>query len=272
MSATPWQGISTLPAALHYEGGMCEWYYTAWENIATWPTVNPTTGELTAEPTLKVGAAWHGPIIVNRRSIGYRETPEPDAAGITFRHQVEGPYYGHSRTARVLLANMLRYRFVVIGKLRAGGCFVLLGGPEYWLEFAYNFNTGSEQDTGQYNLRFAADCAEPAYVLPSFSGVPSLPQPNTPPEWPGSGGGGSDDGSNQTATITFTNQSTVVINYTPAMKLLYGPFPSIEVWINESGTLRLTQLPIMVDAAPPSTSVFTIEIPGGTASGFVILK
>lgn len=272
MTSTPWTGITTLPAGLAYDGGMCEWYYTPWENIESWPGVNPSTGELDGEPILKVGAAWFGPIIVNRNSVGYTENPEQDVAGNFFRHQVEGPYYGHGRNSRVILANMLKYKYAIVGKLRAGGCFLLIGGPQYGLEFMYNFRSGGSQDTAQHTLRFVADAAEPAYVLPSFGSEVSLPQPNTPPEWPGGGGGSGSGGPNETAVINFTNASTVTINYTPAMKLLYGAFPTIEVYINEGGTLRLTQLPIMVDAAPPSTSVFTIEIPGGTASGFVVIK
>jgi len=261
-------GVSPFTKGLQYDAGWCEFYYTPIENIDQWPTVNPVTQELSAEPTLKVGTSWKGPIKIANQQLGFKEQQQKTPAGIFYKIQVDGIYPVDGRASRVNLSNMPYHQYVIVGKQRAGGMFVLLGAPDSGLDFNHEFNTGRGNTTAISEFAFAGDSLFKPQILPDFGGQSSTPMP---------GGGGSSGGSssgedvNVTEVIEFTAQPSITIPYTDARKIKFGAMPTIEVWFKEGVYYQLSNIPIIVDAKPPDVTVFTIDFFGIT-DGFIVLK
>lgn len=261
-------GVTAFTKGLQYDAGWCEFYYTPIENIDQWPIVNPETQELSAEPTLKVGASWKGPIRIANQQLGYKEQQQRSPAGISFRIQIDGMYPGDGRASRVNLSNMAYHQYVIVGKQRAGGMFVFVGAPDSGLDFNHEFNTGRGTTTALTDFIFSGDSLFKPQILPTFGSQASTPMP---------GGGGSSGGSssgdnvNVTEIIEFTAQPSISIPYTEPRKAKFGSMPTIEVWFKSGLTYQLANVPIIVDAAPPDVTVFAIDFFGIT-DGFIVLK
>ncbi len=275
-------GITSFTKGLQYDAGWCEFYYTPIESIDQWPSVNPVTQELSAETTLKVGASWKGPIRIANQQLGYKEQQQKSPAGVFYKVQVDGMYPGDGRASRVNLSNMAYHQYVLVGKQRAGGMFVLLGAPESGFDFTNEFNTGRGAPTAINEFIFSGDSLFKPQILASFGGQSSTPMPGGGGSGSGGGsggsgsggsGGGSSSGSdiNVAEIITFTAQPSISISYTDSRKAKFGAMPTIEVWFKNGYTYQLANIPITVDAAPPSTTVFTIDFFGIT-DGFIVLK
>lgn len=261
-------GISPFTKGLQYDAGWCEFYFTPIENIDQWPTVNPLTQELSSEPTLKVGTSWKGPIKIANQQLGFKEQQQKSAAGVYYKIQVDGIYPGDGRSSRVNLGNMSYHQFVVVGKQRAGGMFVLVGAPDSGLDFNHEFNTGRGNPAAISYFIFSGDSLFKSQILPEFGGQSSTPMPG--------GGGGSvtpspGDDVNVAEIIEFIAQPSITIPFTDARKVKFGLMPTIEVWFKEGLNYQLANIPIIVDAAPPGTTVFNIDFFGIT-DGFIVLK
>ena len=217
---------------------------------------------------MKVGASWKGPIKIANQQLGFKEQQQRSPAGIFYKVQIDGMYPGDGRASRVNLGNMAYHQFVIVGKQRAGGMFVLVGAPDCGLDFNHEFNTGRGNTTAISEFSFAGDLLFKSQILPDFGGQSSTPMP---------GGGGSPGGTspgdnvNVTEIITFTAQPSISIPYNDARKAKFGEMPTIEVWFKEGTNYQLANVPIIVDAMPPDTTVFTIDFFGITV-GFIVLK
>lgn len=271
MQQTAYLGITTLSEALPYLGGCCNWYFIPKEDIDVFPAVNPLTQELLAEPTLKTGKNWYGPMLVLNDDIGFEEQQEVTQAGLYYKQKFSGMYAGEGRASRINLENLAYHEMVIVAKLRAGGFFIILGNTETGLDFEHTFNTGGGPlETPGSKIMFTTESLHKALILPNFLGINSVP----PPDGGGSGGGGgsSDTTANETEVIAFTNESLININWTGSRAARFGSFPLIEVWLEETGYHYLApNLDIRVDAPAPTQSLFTINI-GGPATGFIVLK
>jgi hypothetical protein len=271
MYQSGYKGITSFTKGLQYDAGWCEFYYTPIENIDQWPSVDPSTQELTAEPTLKVGATWYGPIKIANQQLGYKEQQQKSPAGVFYKIQVDGIYPGDGRASRVNLSNMPHHQFILVGKQRAGGMFVLLGAPDSGLDFGHEFNTGRGNTSAITEFIFSGDSLFKPSVLPSFGSQTSTPMPGGSGSSGGSGGSTGGEDVNITEIITFTAQPSIVINYTSARRAKFGAMPTIEVWFKNGLTYQLANLPITADAAPPDTSTFSIDFFGIT-DGIIVLK
>jgi hypothetical protein len=273
MLQSGYKGVSAFTKGLIYEAGWCEFYYTPIENIDIWPTLSPLTQELNGEPILKAGTSWYGPINIANQQLGYKESQEKSTAGVYYKIQLDGFYPGDGRASRVNLENMPYHRFVIVGKQRAGGIFLLIGSPDGGLDFSHNFLTGRGNTATISDFIFSGDLLNKAFVLPSFGSQTSTPMPgDTGGGSGGTGGtGGTGDIPNNYEIITFTDQASMSIYWTDARKLLFGNMPIIEVWFFDGLYYQLANIPIKVDALPPSISVITIDFTGIT-SGFILIK
>lgn len=267
MQQTGYKGITSFSKGLNYDAGWREFFYTPIENIAVWPSILPDSQECNAEPQLAAGKSWYGPIKVANQQLGYKEEQQRSGAGIYYRVQVEGIYPGDGRSARVNLENMPHHKYVIIGKQRAGGLYLLLGAPDCGLDFNHSFYTGKATVSAGNEFTFSAAILNKPLILPSFGSGTTTPMPGATP--PPSGEVG--DGSNQTEYIEFSNTNTLTIPWTNARKQIFGIMPTIEVWFNDSTHWSLANVPIRCDQAPPSTTLFTIDLTGIT-DGFVVLK
>lgn len=265
---TGYAGLNTLYSGLLYDGGFVEWYYIPKEKISVWPSLK-NNQELAEEPQLVFGASWYGPVKVPQSTVGFSETLDRNAAGPFYKILVEGIQFGEGRENRVILENMPYHEFIIVGKLRAGGFWVMIGNKESGLDFGHKTDNGKGYfNTSKNEIAFSGESIQKALILPSFGLAPSTPSPGFPGADPGSPSG---DSSNQTETIPFSNTDSVLIPWTNDRKNAFGNFPLIQVWFNDSGYFSIANVPIRCDQAPPLTTSFTIDLTG-VGSGFIQIK
>lgn len=265
---TGYSGLNTLYSGLLYDGGFVEWYYIPKEKISVWPALK-NNQELVDEPQLVGGASWFGPVKVPQSTVGFTEIQDLSPAGPFYKIQVEGIQFGEGRENRVILENMPYHEYIVVGKLRAGGFWILLGNKECGLQFGHKFDTGKGYfNTTKNELAFSGESIHKGLILPSFELSPSTPSPGLPEVDPGAPAG---DGANQTETIEFTGTGAVVIPWTTDRKAAFGNFPLIQVWFDDGTHFSLANVPIICDQAPPLTTSFTIDLTG-FGNGFIQIK
>lgn len=267
---TGYKGITTLSTNLPYYGGFCKWYYIPREYILAWPAIDATTQYLAAEPILKAQRSWFGPVQVPNDQLGFEEPMTRSGAGIYYKQKVSGFYPGDNGPSRINLENMPYHEYVVVGKQRAGGLFLVLGNDQEGMSFDadYKGGTGGKQTAGA-NFSFTLDSLNKGFILPSFQGINTIP-----PVDGGAGGssGPSAAGVNAKEIIEFNGESVLPIGWTDARKNTFGAFPEIQVWMkrDDNTGYDIARVPISVDKKPPDTTVFTVYLTG-PAYGFVVI-
>jgi hypothetical protein len=93
---------------------------------------------------------------------------------------------GDNGNSRINLENLPYYEFVVVGKLRAGGLWLVLGTDKLGLQLDADFKSGDGAiNTAGNQFAFSISSVSRAVILPSFLGN------NTTP--PADGGGSTDN-------------------------------------------------------------------------------
>lgn len=267
MNQSGYLGLDTLQTNLPYDGGICKWYYAALEDVATWPTIDSTTQELTSYPTLLTGKTWKGPVKVPNNYLGFKEVQKSVAAGIYYDQSLEFHQAGDNRTNRQIVENMPYYQYIVVGKVRAGGFWILLGNPEVGLKLSNTTDFGKGQfATAKTDFILSIKSQYKALVIPSFAGdnSDSADGSTTP----------TTAAANDVEQINYTTDNTtttVTINWTTSRLKRFGIFPLIEVWSNETGTYKLDTAPNIFYDDSGATPVFTIDRTGAD-TGFIIIK
>lgn len=263
MYQTGYKGIKAFSTGIGYGGGFCKWYYTPKEWIATWPVIDAATQYLKTEPTLIEGASWFGPIKIPNNQLGFQETLASNAGGIFYKQKVTGFYPGDSGTSRINLENMPYHEWIVVGKQRAGGLFLILGNPERGLDFTTDYATGpGAKKVAGAEFIFQREALEKGLILPAFLGENVIP----PDDGSEDGGSGGTSSGNDVEIIPFTDEATINIEWNPTRIDRFGVFPEIQVWVNKI----LTSVPISCDADAPDQTAFTVSLPG--VPGWIVLK
>ncbi|MBN8665801.1 MAG: hypothetical protein J0L83_14565 [Chitinophagales bacterium] len=268
MNVTGSAGIATLSATNMYAAGFCQWWFALWEDVASFPDANKDQ-ELTQAPTLKAGKSWYGPITVNRHEFGLKEQLSTAAAGLFYKIELEGYIGGSNRNHERLLQNLPYHRLVVIGQQRAGGLMKFIGGPDSWLKFNFEQDSGKIGDSAITSIKLTGQQLHKGLVITEFSGVPSIP-PITPENPTGGGGSGEGSVQNGTEVIMVTNQPTHTIAWTQSRKDAFGDFPLIQVWFKNGSNWDLANVPIQTDAAAPNQTQFLIDFTGATDAMIII--
>ena len=238
------------------------WYYTLYDNIQTWPTINPLTQELTGEPVLFAGKSWYGPVKVPNSTVGFSEQQKTASAGIFYELKVEADHIGDARNNRVNLQNMPYYKYVIVGKLRAGGMFILLGNPNAGLTFTSNFNSGAGQtQTAKSEISFFQRSRFKAMVLPSFAGTNSQPAP---------GGTATTIVVNDAEEIPFNTAADTEIIWTTDLQNRFGNYPTIELWAYDDATSVYYRANFSIEYNTTfSPKKFIVRNGGGGFTGFI---
>jgi hypothetical protein len=269
MFQTGYISIAPFSYGIPFNGGFCQWWYAKRQDIATWPDIDPETQFLLAEPTLIADATWKGPILVPDDQLGYEEPIARNAAGVFYKQKVTGFYPGDDAFSRINLGNMPYSEYVVIGKMRAGGFFLMLGTEERGLQFDADYASGNGGiGTAGAKFAFSLNALEKGYVLLSFSEAPATAPPGY--EVPDGGSGGSGSGGNDVEIITFNTEESVTIPWTDDRISRFGIFPEIQVWKYIDDEPNVITAAITCDAAPPDQTFFTVFTPG--TPGFIVLK
>lgn len=260
MYSTGYAGLTTMQKGLPFEGGFCKWWYTPREHIAAWPTIDPVTQYLSGEPTLAIGKVWYGPVYVPNTQIGFEEPIKRNAAGLFYNQKLSGYQPGDDPAARITRSNMPYHQYVVIGQQRAGGFFLVLGNQQSGLRFDPDFTTGpgiAKPAGNSYTL--TKQSLYPALPLLTFSQSPLEPPPII------------ETNTNNVEIITFNTELEKTFEWTALRLSKFGQFPTIQVW--QTGDVTepiIITVPINVDAAPPSNTLFTVYTPG--TPGFIVIK
>ena len=179
MTQTGYKGITTFHSQLSFTGGFCQWWYTPRESISLWPAIDPVTQYLLAEPTLNAGVTWFGPVKVPDSQLGFQEEPQLTKAGIYYKQKVSGFYPGDGAESRINLENMPYAEFVIVGKMRAGGIYLILGNKDYGLTFLPPYKSGEgPKGTPGTELSFIGESLNKAIILPAFAAVNITPPPD----------------------------------------------------------------------------------------------
>lgn len=248
-------------------GGFCKFWYIPVEDIAVFPRVSASSQKLVDEPLLVNGAGWFGPIEVPRDKLGFSELMQSSKAGPSYTTKLEGLHVGDSAESRVNLENMPYHRYVVVGKVRAGGFCIIIGTPRSWCNFLPEYKSGnSTTETAGTSFSFITNHISKPYILPAFLA-------DTISSGIGVEGSGGASTMNKSETIFFENQGMVNIPWTATRQEKFGSFPIVEVWIQELGQKPFLSFGgnIEVDHPPPAFSELSVKL-GGAASGFIILK
>jgi hypothetical protein len=266
MRQTGYIGVTTLSYGLPFRGGFCEWWYTKREDILAFPVVDPNTQYLVGEPTLKTGKFWFGPVLVPDDQLGFEEPMQRTSAGFFYKQKVSGFYPGDDIFSRENISNMPFHEYVVIGRVRAGGFFLVLGTDKLGMQFDEDYATGNGAiGTAGSHFAFTRASIDKGQVLLAFSESPEIAPPGILPN----DGTGEDIDFNDAEVITFTAaEATKQIDWSigGTRRARFGLYPEIQVWTAEGRIIPT----INVDAAYPDTTLFTVGLPG--IDGWIVLK
>jgi hypothetical protein len=162
------EGIARIKGS--YIGGFCKWWYTPIENIASFPAVNPVTQLLNSEPVLQAGKTWYGPITVPESKTGWKEDPQRTKPGISYKQRVEGFNPGLSANNHINLENLIHHQVCIVGKVRSGGFYIILGNDQAGLDIDHNETSGiGSAGMPGTELVFTGEFKNKALILPSFT-------------------------------------------------------------------------------------------------------
>src|SRR6185312_1952554 len=174
MNQTSYNGVSNFIKGLPVIGGFCKFWFIPIEEVDQMPVINPATQVLKTEIVLKAGKAWRGPVPVPDAQLGFTESAKTGNSGPYYQIKVGCSYPGDIPAARENIENMAYSQYMIVGKLRTTGFFVVIGNPEAVADFSGNFDSGNTNGNGALNtISFDIEQVNKALVLPSFNGSES---------------------------------------------------------------------------------------------------
>ena len=271
MNQTAYTGIHNLTSKIPYIGGVCKFWFIPVHDIENIPPIDPANQYLLAEPVLKAGKQWLGPVPIPDRQLGYAETQENASAGPSYKIKIAGNHYGDVPQSRVNLDNISYGRYLVMAKQRSGGFYILLGSMDSPLFFDHDFSAGQNgaNDTTFSKIAFSGQAINRALVVPVFMGDTSGYLYTGGP----GGGGGTTPDPNETEIIYITAESTKSFTWTTGRQQKFGPYPLVECWIqDDGGTYYLSAVQPYIDAPPPSLFTTMFYDFGAPVTGFIVIK
>lgn len=174
MNQTSYNGVTNLIKGLPVIGGVCKFWFIPIEEIDQMPVINPTNQVLKTEIVLKAGKSWRGPVPVPDDQLGFTEVLKNSNSGNYYEIKVAAVYPGDIPAMRVNADNMAYNQYVVVGKLRSTGFFVVIGNKEAGMDFTPDFDSGNANGNAALNnISFTTEQINKALVLPSFNGSES---------------------------------------------------------------------------------------------------
>ena len=259
----PAQSLGTIPVP--YVGGFSKWYYTFIENIDVFPSIDASTQYLTDEPTLISGKTWYGPVTVPKGMAGFTEATTRTKAGLYWKTKFQATVPGSNSDVDVNIDNLVHHQLCIVGKLRSGGYWKIIGTKKKGLTVDDETDTGMGSRAVVLNkLSFTFESIIKNPVLPSFSGDNSSPA-TLPP------GTGITIFKPDSMTLTLntdfgTDGGDTVVNWISDYVTRFGAFPEIEVWLEDgAGGYNKGNIPIDATNTPPTSFI----IRNGGAAGKV---
>lgn len=174
MNQTSYNGVTNFIKGLPVIGGFCKFWFIPIEEVESIPVINPLNQTLKTDIVLKTGKTWRGPVPVPDAQLGFTELAKTGNSGPYYEIKVGCAYAGDIPGARVNIDNMGYHQYLVVGKLRTTGFFVLVGNKEKGADFSGNFDSGNTNNNGAINtIAFSTEQINKALVLETFQGAQS---------------------------------------------------------------------------------------------------
>ena len=153
-----------------YLGGLQKIWFVPREYLNGFPELNPLTQELASEPALLAGKSWFGPLEITPDFVGYEEVSAVAAAGHCYKRKVTFLEAGLAAVNFINISNLIDYEFCIVGLVRSGAFYIVVGNDHAGLKLDLNASTG-EGPLGKATskLVLADENKDRAIVLPSFS-------------------------------------------------------------------------------------------------------
>ncbi len=266
MYQSGYKKTGNFPFNYSFVAGICKFWFIEKDKVTGLPPIDPQTQYLNGEPALVDGASWYGPVLVPDSQLGFDEQLNVSSAGIYYKQSVSGFYPGDSGTGRINLENMPYYQFLIVGKMRASGLYLLIGDNDNGADFSQEYMSGvGADDTPGTKFSFINNSIKKALILDSFEGA------DVTPVIPGSVVTPPVIGGNDEEIIFFTDVAEVVIAWNSDRAARFGQMPLIEVWSTDDVQPTLENVPVYCDAPPPAMTQLTVNLTG-PSSGFVVIK
>lgn len=158
----PVQSLQKSPIEV---GGLCSVMHFKWEDVQTWPAIDPQTGFITTAIVMKPGAVMFQSQLADKGRV-YEETDKSEAAGPFITTEVNG-ILGGTNTANILsLAAMRYHRWGLIVKDRAG-MLRLIGNKDFAAKFTYKYTTADPSGSRLVNITWSWDSPLPPAIYQS---------------------------------------------------------------------------------------------------------
>lgn len=156
-----WLPLTTIPRGQVSPGSACLIAAVPVEWIATFPTPNPITGNISQDITLTAGRSWLRLILAARKRT-LRETTNRTPPGTTYPTTINGSTVGHSNLLHHQLYNYTRHRWIILYTEAGSNIVYIIGHPDAGaiINFDYN-NATATQST--INIQFTGTTRLPVY-------------------------------------------------------------------------------------------------------------
>lgn len=165
-----------IPAAV-LPGGMCWLIRARWQDVATWPVINPATGMAATAITLKAGTTWYQ-LALNRHDRLYTETPAITTAGILYTQTISGWLPGNNESSITAMHTSQYNRYVYLLKDKSGQVR-LIGHPHRGAQQLITYTTGSNEEARKRTVEIKLTSTQPAIIytgtLPTINDTPLEP-------------------------------------------------------------------------------------------------
>lgn len=133
-------------------GGTCSITYFQWDDVATWPDLDPVTGKLKTAVVLKAGKTFFTLSATERDRI-FSETWKRGIEGPYCEMQVAAKLAGSNAPTVQALDSMKFHQWGIIAKERTGDVR-LLGNADCGALFSWNYTSGDYDTSRMIDLKW----------------------------------------------------------------------------------------------------------------------
>lgn len=161
--------VASLAAGAVKSPGVCSISYFKWEDVLTWPAIDPETGILSAAITLKPGKFIYQCEAINP-SKSFSESPKDSIAGPSFDIIVKASLVGSTAAHSLTLGTMMHHQWGLIIPDK-NGVTRLIGNQDSGADIVPDYFSGQGGDSRKTDIIWKWQHSQPApiYSATAFS-------------------------------------------------------------------------------------------------------
>lgn len=136
-----------------YPAGLCKCLYTPWENVLTWPTINPETGGIDDDIELKPGTVLYTAEL-NKQTQSFDEETQKGSAGTSRPMEINATLPGNTEENILILDTMMYHKFLVVFEER-DGIFRFFGNQDSGADLSFKYTSGDNSKSRNRNIKFS---------------------------------------------------------------------------------------------------------------------